>query len=155
MLPSSRMGHRLRANGPGGDLKALRESWAGSPKLICNFAYAFDTIPNLNMCLFMRKQRMSTDVPEDPSFETTLHGRRGRPKTLFRKSNLIGVRCSPRMVTALDEFILDQNDFVGRPEAIRRIVCGWLVEKGHLLSPRQRMIQTQSTSYASEVDTSE
>lgn len=100
-------------------------------------------------------QRMSTHVPEDPSFDTTGRGRRGRPKTLFRKSNLIGVRCSPRMVIALDEFILDQHDAVGRPEAIRRLVCGWLVEKGHLLSPRQRTNQTQKSSYVSEADISE
>lgn len=97
---------------------------------------------------------MSTDVPEDPSFETSLRSRRGRPKTLLRKSKLIGVRCSPQMVTALDEFILDQHDIVGRPEAIRRLVCGWLVERGHILSPRQRTSQTQNTSYASESDIS-
>lgn len=50
-----------------------------------------------------------------------------------RKSNLIGVHCSPKLVDGIDEFIKDQYDLMKRPEAIRKILTEYLGGKGYLL----------------------
>ena len=61
---------------------------------------------------------------------------RGRPRLSFRKSNLIGVRMSPSLAAALEEFILDQHEVMSRPEAVRRLVCEWLAAKNYLATRR-------------------
>lgn len=48
-----------------------------------------------------------------------------------RKSKLIGVHCTPKLVSAIEQFISAEQDEMTRPEAIRRIVRRYLVQAGH------------------------
>lgn len=66
---------------------------------------------------------------------------RGRPRVSIRKSNLIGVRISPSLLAALEEFMLDQHEVISRPEAIRRLVGEWLATKRYLATRRGVSLQ--------------
>ncbi|MBD1205443.1 MAG: hypothetical protein H9533_15075 [Rhodobacteraceae bacterium] len=78
----------------------------------------------------------SEQVDESEDVEKHKPSGRGRPRLSFRKSTLIGVRISPSLAAALEEFILDQHEVMSRPEAIRRLVCEWLATKRYL-GPRR------------------
>lgn len=79
---------------------------------------------------------MSIKNLEVPEEKTRKDKSKGRPRVSFRKINLIGVRLSPSLSAAIEEYILDQHDGIGRPEAIRRIVCEWLAANSYLTSQR-------------------
>lgn len=83
----------------------------------------------------------SEQVDESEEGEKHKPSGRGRPRLSFRKSTLIGVRISPSLAAALEEFILDQHEVISRPEAIRRLVCEWLATKRYLLPRRDGSAQ--------------
>ena len=48
-----------------------------------------------------------------------------------RKSKLIGVHCTPRLVAAVENYIVAEQDEISRPEAIRQILRRYLIQNGH------------------------
>lgn len=58
-----------------------------------------------------------------------------------RKSVLIGVHCSPKLVQALDDYIEDQYHSMKRPEAIRKllieVLAGNYLQRERDTAPKQ------------------
>lgn len=48
-----------------------------------------------------------------------------------RKSKLIGVHCTQRLVDAVENYIEAEKGEMTRPEAIRQILRRWLIQNGH------------------------
>jgi hypothetical protein len=48
-----------------------------------------------------------------------------------RKTKLIGVHCTERMVSALERYIQEEHQEITRPEAIRQIMRTWLISAGY------------------------
>lgn len=51
--------------------------------------------------------------------------------TRSRKSKLIGVHCTERMVAAIERYIVEEQQEISRPEAIRQILRNWLIASGY------------------------
>jgi hypothetical protein len=69
--------------------------------------------------------------------EASVHKLRGAgyselvPLVRTRKTKLIGVHCTERMVSAIERYIQAECQEITRPEAIRQIVRAWLISAGH------------------------
>jgi hypothetical protein len=48
-----------------------------------------------------------------------------------RKTKLIGVHCTERMVSAIERYIQEERQEITRPEAIRQIIRTWLMSAGY------------------------
>ena len=67
----------------------------------------------------------------------TVQGIRAKAKEANGKSTMIGVYCSQKLLTALDNYIKDQYDEMLRPAAVRQILALYLGQNGYLVKERE------------------
>lgn len=73
----------------------------------------------------MSEPQVEPRKPRGAGFDDRVH--LSRP----RKSKLIGVHCTERMVAAIERYIVEEQQEISRPEAIRQILRNWLMAAGY------------------------